>query len=196
MLIGIEGIVCAGKSTLVAELCKSHLFAVVEEYGVFTKGHSNFPHFPPKNIDDIITADKYFIGIEKMRYDYLQSLMTTDIHTHIVVDRTYHSCLAFDYAVSKFVDFNAMEYSTKCWSDALKIEPHITIILDIDIQTMLERNKKRNKELFTHFKNRSFCKSQRDYYLRLTKQDSTHYTIFNGGLPTEDIAQCVIQFIH
>lgn len=196
MLIGIEGIVCAGKSTLASALCKTQLFAVVEEYGVFTKGHHNFPHFPPKNAEDSINAANYFIGIEKMRCECLYALMATFDHPHIVVDRTYHSCLAFDYAVSEFVKFDATVHATKCWNDAIKIEPDITIILDIDQQTMLERDKKRNKGLLAHFKDSSFCASQRDYYLQLARQDSTRYTVFDGRLPTEDIVQCVTQLIQ
>lgn len=191
MIIGVEGVICAGKSTLVKGLIQAG-FASIQEYGVYTKGHGAFPPFP-KSVEDAKSATDFFAKVEFERLKSLESLIAEKGEgVNYALDRTYYSCLSFDFALSQCMQFDAFTPSVQIWENVPKIEPSLTIILDIDFDTLLERNCRRGINMLPHFLNRGFAEVQRYYYRELAQLNPQSCLLVDGTLPKEQVEQIVL----
>lgn len=111
-LVGVEGNSFSGKTTLINKLSEDYLVPYIEEYDLYAGGGENFPVFPPQSYNDACKAIDFFLEIEKKRVETLYSLMSLDPDL-IMVDRSFFSCIFFQWYVKKFcADIpNSYEYS-------------------------------------------------------------------------------------
>lgn len=195
MIIGIEGVVCAGKTTIAIRLEKKG-FIPISEYGVYTNGHGSFPPFP-RSLADAKFATDFFMKVEAKRHNSLISkLKQVGARSNYVVDRTYHSCLSFDFALSQYMHFDAFSPSIKNWMNSPKIEPFMVFILDIDFSTLMNRNQKRCIRMLPHFLNREFIEAQRYYYQKLAHSQPNLYILVDGKLPKEEIERIILNHLN
>lgn len=94
MRIALEGIVHAGKTTLLEEIRKLRKgICCIDEYTVY-RGSRPFPAIPTTS-SEALEANPFFIGLEKKRF--------ADIHEaeFVLLDRSCLSVLAYHYATEK-----------------------------------------------------------------------------------------------
>ncbi len=144
-VIGIEGLVRAGKSTLVKWLAEFLNAGVVEEYGMYIKRTgTGFPSFPFVSYKAALSASMMFFDIEERRLADLKRIKDKGI---ILVDRTYLSCLGFDYAARYFTGFDTFREVENLWCAARKIELDLILFLDVS-QTKLEERIASHQHLY------------------------------------------------
>lgn len=136
-IIGVEGLVRAGKSTLVNWLSIKLNAPTIEEYGEYIKrARTGFPTFPPASYKEAIAASKKFVDIEQQRLSELERIGETEI---VLVDRTYLSCAGFDYAARYFTGFDTFEEVENLWRVSPKIEPDLFLFLNVSQDALEER---------------------------------------------------------
>lgn len=161
-IIGIEGLVFAGKTTLSENLGQSLPAAIVHEYGFYTDGLKSFPKYPPESYRAAIEASQFFIDIEQERISVLKRLRLNN-PKYIVVDRTYITCLAFDYAAKLFTGFDTYDEVYMLWQRADKIEVDITIYLDVSDAEVMKRVPLRKSKCPNHLLDPEFNRQIRCY---------------------------------
>ncbi len=128
MILALEGGICSGKTTLAKELSK-HSFLMVPEYMDFiTKEEQLELDYLQKSKQSALPL---LLNIEKRRQkEFL------DKSVNLVLDRSYLTLLAFEYAKNNDDCHNLLKNK-----DLLKevINPDIIIFLDIDTQTRKDR---------------------------------------------------------
>ena len=156
IIIGFDGIVCAGKTTMVNKLACMFDTIVIEEYKEYAlKSGFKFPKFPPKSYIKAIEASVFFMDLEKQRVVNLNNYVPPNKKI-IFVDRTYLSCLAFDYAANYFTNLETFPKVQKLWSDTPKIIPDLIFFMDVS-QTNLRKRILINKNNFPpHFLDKKF----------------------------------------
>jgi thymidylate kinase len=154
--IGIEGLIKAGKSTLahfLAEVLKAKL---ISEYGVYTKGSAAFPKYPPTTLDEAIDAVNFFVKVERLRMNDFYS-----DNGIVILDRTYLTCVAFDYAASHFTGFDISNESWRIWNDSPRIEPDLILFLDVSNKELDRRLTATRHVYLPHFYQPEF-----NFYIR------------------------------
>lgn len=169
-IIGIEGLVRAGKSTLSSYLGKTLQAKIIPEYGVYTKGSAAFPQYPPATLEEALAAIKFFIGIEQLRVNDLPIG-----HEIVIVDRTYLTCLAFDYAANHFTEFDIYKESHRLWREATKIEPDLLIFLDVSDEELNRRIAPDKHVYLPHFYQPEFNYHIREFFTNLI--DNNHRVV-------------------
>lgn len=155
-IIGVEGLIRAGKSTLVNWLSAELSAPIVEEYGEYIKrSGTSFPIFPPTSYKAAIAASQKFIGIEQQRLLSLDSVGKAKI---VLIDRTYLSCVGFDYAARHFTGFDTFEEVEHLWRASPKIEPDLTFFLDVSQGKLEERVLPHRHLYLPHFCDADFNK--------------------------------------
>lgn len=108
-LIAIEGIVHAGKTTLIRsleEICDKPKFQFIQEYGYFVNGGQNFPGFPDTQ-EKALISNYFFRNIENARFETI--IPTNQI---VILDRSLISVLAYHYATEKITQGNIKCFDT------------------------------------------------------------------------------------
>lgn len=165
--IGIEGLVRAGKSTLSGYLAKKLSARLIHEYGVYSRGSKSFPKYPPQTYSDALDSINYFIGLEALR---ISDILIED--KLVVVDRTYLTCLAFDYAARHFTGFDIYETARNSWAVANRIEPDIIIFLDVSDNELDIRITPDKHKYLPHFYQPNFNSLMRQFYLLESEKDN------------------------
>lgn len=166
-IVGIEGLVRAGKSTLAARLAARLLAKLILEYGVYSGGSATFPKYPPESYSEAVKSISYFIDIEARRVSDIQHEDKL-----VVVDRTYLTCLAFDFAARHFTDFDIYEEARRSWASAEKIEPNLIIFLDVSDEELDLRIAPDKHKYLPHFFQPSFNSFMRQFYSMESEQDN------------------------
>ena len=94
MIIAIEGNTGTGK-TLVYDYLKTKGYVGIKEYSFYIREDAliNYPQFPPRDMNTLITSHKTWEIIEKRR-----ASQATDAKRDYVLDRSFLSIFAFEYA--------------------------------------------------------------------------------------------------
>lgn len=153
MIIALEGGVCSGKTTLCRRLQETGFIHVNEHMTFLTS--ADWETFrqtdPTRRIDFLLT-------VEEKRQALMARLL--DMGRNIVLDRTFLSLYAFEYAKGRFE--KAAEFKEK---QKQFLNPDLILFLSVDEQTRRRRSAQRG-DSFT---------AESDFFL----QDS-----FNNGLKT------------
>jgi thymidylate kinase len=185
IVIGFDGLVRAGKTTLVNKLACIFEAAVVGEYkGYALKSGSRFPKFPPESYAKAIEASIFFMDLEKQRVVDLNNYMLSNKKI-ILVDRTCLSCLAFDYAANYFTNLETFPEVQKLWSDTPRIIPDLTFFMDVS-QTNLK-----NKDNFPlHFLDKKFNRYMVNFFKQECKKNK-HMIRINANQKPEMVEHSV-----
>lgn len=158
-IVAIEGLVHAGKSTLVKALAKKDSGIVcVGEYVEFAT--SKFPE-QPRSPKDASEARKYFMGLEKKR----RSCISNDASL-VILDRSVLSILAYHFAVEVVTSGEVPCFSesikslpTGCW-----IFPELCIYLDVSDSEIRRRHKRKSGRYSPTLLNPEFNAQLRKFY--------------------------------
>lgn len=163
LIVGVDGLVRAGKTTLIERLAKRRGWGAIPEYGIYLKlEHLQFPNFPPENWINAVSASQLFMQIEQLRIHSLRAL--SERHDVILVDRTFHSCLAFDYAARVWSGFDTFDVVTEQWRQRGHIVADMSIFLDVSLATLEERIAPHKASFLPHFYNERFNSCLHEYF--------------------------------
>ncbi len=193
-IIAVEGSVFAGKSTLINQLATRLDAIVIQEYGVYLKGSHAFPAFPPKTRSDAIAADHFFMQVEKLRLDDLRRSMASQVKQFVLIDRTYLTCLAFDYAAKMITKFDVDAEVSGLWAKSEKIEPDAWIYLKADAATIASRTHLRPSKCLPHLLDPGFINEQHAFFVNFSSGGRSWLTI-DARLPKEEVARLALAFV-
>jgi thymidylate kinase len=97
MVIGIEGPVLAGKTTLIRSLTSldPKRFHEIQEYVAYAEGAEKFPYFPPANRKEALLSLGFFTDLEERRHT---DRVKNDTKVIELFDRTIFTLAAFEHA--------------------------------------------------------------------------------------------------
>ncbi len=193
-IIGFDGLVRAGKTTLIKDKIGPLLDAVIiDEYGVYAKGSKSFPEFPPLSYERALVASQFFMDIEEQRVVDLQAKV---LHKEFaLVDRTHLSCLGFDYAARHFTGFDTFSDVESLWSKTKKIEPDIVIFLDVSHKKLEERIAPHKDKFLQHFYDRSFNLHISEF-LKLECRKNPHIVRVDADQEQDAVQEEVLKIIR
>lgn len=107
----------------------------------------------------------------------------------VISDRYIDSRYAYQsYSLKDYVDSDTFEWIQSIQDNGWSTIPDLTIILDIPVETSLERIANNEKEVF---EKRDRLEAARDIYLTLAEEHD-RYTVVDAEQPPEDvIAECI-----
>jgi thymidylate kinase len=192
--IGFDGLVRAGKTTLIKRLAPIFDAVIVEEYGAYIKRSVvGFPKFPPPSYEYALTASKLFMGIERQRVSDLES--TSPRGRLVLVDRTYLSCLAFDYAARHFSGFDTFSEVKILWSRQERIEPDLVFFMDVSHDHLEQRIAPHKDKFLPHFYDEKF-NSYVTEFLKLRSLEDKQVIRINADQRPETIDEEVVEYIN
>lgn len=152
--IGFDGLIRAGKSTLIKRLSTLLNAGVIDEYGKYVKRLGvGFPPFPPRSYEDAIHASRLFVEIEAQRVKDLNAYTACKI---VLVDRTYLSCLAFDFAARHYSGFDTFCEVRTMWSENVRIECDTLFFLNVSDAHLQRRVLPHRDTFLPHFYDTKF----------------------------------------
>jgi thymidylate kinase len=151
IIIGFDGLVRAGKTSLINKLANKLNATIIDEYkGYAYKAGFRFPKFPPKSYKRAIISSIFFMNVEKERVADLNKLIKK--HKKIIlVDRTCLSCIAFDYAANHFTNLDTFSEVQKRWSGVTRIIPNLIFFMDVSQENLKKRAIANNDVFPSHF---------------------------------------------
>jgi len=169
-IIAVEGIVHAGKTTLIRHLervCDKTKFQFIKEYGDFIVGGQNFPGFP-KNQIEALSSNGFFEKLEQKRFETIRQISQV-----VILDRSLLSVLAYHYATEKIT-----QEKIKCFNDSLNYFldnfsswiPQVCLYLKITVSEMYKRH-----EGDGFYESILLCKSFNAYLLSFYDQMSRFF---------------------
>jgi thymidylate kinase len=179
-IIAIEGIVGAGKTTLIECMKQNGVVdKIIPEYTVLAK-RDDIPEFT-QNEEKLKLSTCFYAGIELRRQKMiLDSVKNND--RVILLDRSELSILSFNYAAEKRYYIKDLCTPTfNCLKNVTIIEPSAYIYLDISYQTSLDRMKKRGSFKESVFTDEDFVKSIIAGYRCFL--ENSNFIEINGNLP-------------
>jgi len=164
LIVGVDGLVRAGKTTLIQRLAKRRGWGEIPEYGIYLKQtHLPFPNFPPKSWVQAMDASVLFMQIEQLRINDLHAMSKQ--HEVVLVDRTFHSCLAFDYAARVWSGFDTFDRVVEQWRHLSPIAADISVFLDVSFAALEERIAPHKASFLPHFYDECFNSYLREYFV-------------------------------
>lgn len=164
LIVGIEGCSFAGKTTLQNSLKSYDNFRVIDEYGSYTKGSAAFPAYPPKSYQEALDASRFFIDVEKERLKDFEIMQLNNKFDFVFLDRTYLTCLAFDYAVRHFTHFDTYNTVVDMWRHTQKIEPDFLLYMNVSQETIRRRISFRKSKCPDHLMHPEFNHHFKDFF--------------------------------
>ncbi len=169
VIIAFDGTIRAGKTTIVRDLSTIFGGKHINEYKYYAeKLNKKFPEFPFINLEDALNATRFFIFLEKKRYSDIKKYKSGIIF----VDRTFHSCIGFDYASSKYLDIDIFKNSNEIWNkNNKKIIPDIIFFMNVSHKKMVERITINKDKFPKHIKDKKFNLSLKKYFKSLINKN-------------------------
>lgn len=144
-ILALEGVCCAGKTTIVKQLAAHFKAGVVPELPEF--GRNLFRPFADG--EAILYNGNRSIEIEKVRM--LGAIGLSKIVEHVILDRSFLSTLALGYGAIDLVGTSGYRGLTEKVLSAMESEelplPDKTLYISVDGQTVSERNETRVPKL-------------------------------------------------
>tara|TARA_Y100001970_G_scaffold293850_2_gene443853 strand:+ start:3531 stop:4127 length:597 start_codon:yes stop_codon:yes gene_type:complete len=136
-IIAIEGPCAAGKSSCIQQLTRRSGVHSIREYNDYSYSP---PTFPPTSIKMTWDGMKIFETLEEQRLVDLGNILEGSNPTHVLLDRSFLTILAFRYGIIPVTGINIQEEIELHWiNSSLKILPDIVIILDVSHSQQLKR---------------------------------------------------------
>lgn len=171
IIIGFDGLIRAGKTSLVNKLAHVLDAAIVEEYKSYaTKFGTEFPNYPPRSRSEAIKASKFFTDLEKKRVIDLNNHISSK-HKIILVDRTSLSCLAFDYSANHFTNLGTFPEVQKLWDKTPKIVPYLNFFMDVSQANIKKRMLINNDNFPPHISEKNFNGHMVDFFKQECKKN-------------------------
>jgi len=172
-ILAVEGVCCAGKTTLVAGLSKELMTGVIPELPAF--GRNLFQPFDTK--EGITHNGRRSVEIEKVRM--AGALGLSELGSQVILDRSFLSTLAVNYGAVDVIGKPAFQdisdnVLTKLREGELAI-PDKTLYLAVDGETVEARNATRVPRLSEYWTNRGRVDRQNEFYQTLTELSGFAY---------------------
>lgn len=192
-LITIEGIDGAGKSTV--------LEALNEEFpnAVFTSepqedqwiGKTLRKALSDENMSDMSLFFLFLSEHAQHIKDYVNPALENN--KLVISDRFVDSRYAYQsYALDNYINGDTLQWIQDIQENGWSTIPDQTIILDISVDTSLERIADNEKEVF---EKRDRLEAARDIYLNLANENNERYTVVNAENSPEYVTEKCIEII-
>ncbi len=158
-IVALEGLVHAGKSTLLHNIAEKYTAVkCIEEYVEFVT--ERFPCFPESR-EDARFGHSFFLNLEQKRI-----LEIEESDDSILLDRSIYSILAYNFAVEKMSngEIPCFQDSIEAYQDENWLIPQICIYLDIDNEEMSLRHQDEKGYYHSIFLNNAFNAWLREFY--------------------------------
>lgn len=178
-VIAVEGVCCAGKTTLVKGLSGRLSAGVIPELPEF--GRNLFRPF--KDSGDVIYNSNVSIPIEKVRM--VGAVGLSQVANHVVMDRCFLSTLALGYGAIDVI--GTAEYLSIAKTVLSQVNngdmpiPDKVLYLGIDGATVEQRNRTRAPQLDEYWTNCDRVDRQNQFYSHLSA--SSGVTVVNAARP-------------
>ncbi len=192
-LVTIEGIDGSGKSTLLSTLEDTYSNALFTSEPqedqwlgqVLRKALSD---------EDMSDMSLFFLFLSEHSQhieDYVNPALEED--KLVISDRFVDSRYAYQsYALDEHIDGDTLEWIQSIQENGWSTIPDKTIILDISVETSLERIADNGKEVF---EKRDRLEAARDIYLTLAENNPDRYTVVDAEQSPEKVAHDCIEII-
>ena len=138
-MIGVEGVCCSGKTTIIRQLSSCLKTAVVPELPEF--GRNLFKPFTTG--ENIFYNGSKSVGIEKIRMETAEKL--TNIAPYVILDRSFISTLMLAYSAIDLIGvgpyLEIIDDVLTSIDDGGLLIPEKILYISVDSRTVLERNK-------------------------------------------------------
>lgn len=182
-MIVIEGLVCAGKTTLLNKLGRLVNYQTILEYKEYLKDSEELPRFPPSSREEALLISQFFVILERRRQNDLGKFSEQDVT--VIFDRGILSCLAFDYAARRFTGFDTYLEVIQMYQAEDFHQPHLCLYLDVSYQTMIDRMKRRGTFSGDQFANRKFTELLVEFYRHFLALPQ--FIKIDGRLPEQEV---------
>lgn len=180
-IIAVEGVCCAGKTTLVTGLSRKFKTTVMPELPAF--GRNLFQPFESK--DNILHNGYTSIGLEKVRM--IGALGLSELSRHVILDRSIMSALAINYGAIDVLGAPAFRGLAGAILSELGTEkiatPNKMFYISVDGQVVEERNRNRVPQLEEYWTDSRRVDRQNEFYEHLRGLDGV---VFIDGAQTHD----------
>lgn len=135
--IVFEGPCCAGKSLCIKNLMLNDENLHVMEYNDFE--HKDII-FPPLSREMIMEAMTVFLEVERMRYRQIRKAATSNLYKNALIDRSFITLLAFQYAISHIIGLEMIRELELFWESKKEvIRPTKVVILNVSHEVQIKR---------------------------------------------------------
>ena len=168
-VVAVEGVCCAGKTTLIGSLSRNFKTTVVPELPAF--GRNLFQPFDSR--ESILHNGYTSIGLEKVRM--IGALGLSEVSNHVLMDRSIISTLAINYGAIDIL--GAPAFSGLAHAVLREIEngrlaaPDKMLYIGVDGHIVEERNESRTPRLEPYWTNSKRVDRQNDFYQHLVGLD-------------------------
>lgn len=193
-LITIEGIDGSGKSTLLSTLKNTYpdaLFTSEPQEDQWL-GKVLRKALSDENMSDMSLFFLFLSEHSQHIEDYVNPALEKD--KLVISDRFVDSRYAYQsYALDEHVDGNTLDWIQNIQENGWSTIPDKTIILDISVDTSLERIADNEKEVF---EKRDRLEAARNIYLTLAENNPNRYEIVDAEQSPEKVSQECIDIIN
>ena len=193
-LITIEGIDGSGKSTVIKELQEEFPAAMFTSEpqedqwlgSVLRKALSD------EEMDDMALFFLFLSEHAQHIEDYVKPAINSN--QNVISDRFMDSRYAYQsYAINDSVDGETLPWIKNIQENGWSIIPNKTIILDVSVDTSLDRIAGNEKEVF---EKRDRLEQARNIYLNLAEKNPDRYEVINAEQSKSDVLKECIQIIE
>ncbi|MCX6756271.1 MAG: hypothetical protein NTX85_02950 [Candidatus Nomurabacteria bacterium] len=199
IVVGFDGLVRAGKTTLINKLAKHFNAPIIGEYKSYaTRNGTEFPPYPPVSREKAMEASIFFTEIEKQRIGDLDNFKSLNPQI-ILVDRTSLSCIAFDYSANHFTNFGTYDEAKKLWDDTKIIRPDLSFILDVSQENLKHRMFLNNDNFPPHISDKDFNSHIVNLFNEELKKNPNMVKINANQKPEEveaDVVNAIMEYIN
>lgn len=187
-VIAIEGVCCAGKTTLVKGLAESLRTCVVPELPAF--GRNLFRPFDSG--ENILYNGAQSVPIEGVRISTAQKL--SEVAGRSLLDRSFFSTLALGYGAIDLIGVQGYHELTgqvlTAIDEGVLQLPDKLLYLSVDSDVAQARNQTRTPQLESYWVNPERIKRQNEFYQTLAANDGV-MLINAGQTPDRVLADCI-----
>lgn len=186
-IVAVEGVCCAGKTTLVGNLSRIFKTTIVPELPAF--GRNLFRPFDSK--ESILHNGYTSIGLEKVRM--MGALGLSELSDHVLMDRSIISALAINYGAIDILGapaFFGLAHAVLGEIENGKLAiPDKMLYIGVDGHVVEKRNESRAPRLEPYWTNIKRVDRQNDFYQHLVGLKGIAY--IDGARPhTEVLGDC------
>lgn len=159
VIVALEGLVHAGKSTLLENISERCAFVkCIGEYVNFTT--ERFPCFPESR-DDACSGNAFFLNLEQERI-----LEIEENDCVVLLDRSIFSVLAYNFAVEKMSNgkIPCFQDNIKAYQNESWLIPEVCVYLDVDDRNIYLRHLDEKGHYHSIFLDSIFNAYLREFY--------------------------------
>lgn len=190
MIFAVEGVCYAGKSTLIKNLeqCDKNI-KIVLEYSQLASDN-NLLACAPVQKDKAIKSANYFLELEFQRQKTIAALQKESFTP--VQDRSFLSCVAFDYAMDKIKNRNVWQKVETLFLSQNFVLPDLIFFLQTNQDNVLKRYQKKQDKIPSFLLDSTFNQAFEEYFRQLSYIEIVW---IDGNLPAKEVSNKVYQQI-